>query len=112
MESVLKDLRQPFVIVNWYGMPDVKCWEDSRESAQQILPSLYKKYKEGAWRMDFNVELCDACDSDNYDCDGSGDESSIDYNVMREEEKNSEDIEEVLSDVSESDDGNFRSSDE
>ena len=47
------------MIVSWDGMPDVKGWEDSRESAQGLFPSLYKKDKEGAWRMDVNVELYD-----------------------------------------------------
>ena len=41
MKSVIKDSRQQFVIVNWDGMPDVKGWEDIRESSQQIFPSLY-----------------------------------------------------------------------
>ena len=54
-------------------MPDVNGWEDSRESAQQKLPSLYNKDKEGACRMDVNVKLCEAYDSDNYDFDGSED---------------------------------------
>ena len=40
VKLVLKDSRQTFVIVDWVGMPDVKGWEDSRESAQQLLPSL------------------------------------------------------------------------
>ena len=84
MKSVLKDLRQTFVIVNFYCMPDAKVWEDSRESAQQIFPSLYNKDKDGTWRMDVDVELCDAYDSDNDDCDGSDDESSSDENVMSE----------------------------
>ena len=30
VKSVLKDSRQPLVIVNWYGMPDIEGWEDSR----------------------------------------------------------------------------------
>ena len=100
------------MIVNWDGMPDVKGWEDSRESAQRLLPILYNKDKQGAWRMDVNVELCEAYDSDNDDCDGYDDESSSDDNVMSGEKDNSDDSEEVLSDVSESDDGNSRSSDE
>ena len=75
MKSVINDSRQPFVIVNWDGMPDVKGWEDSRESAQQLLPSLYNKDKEGTWRMDVNVELCEAYDSENDDYDGSDNES-------------------------------------
>ena len=45
VKLVLKDSRQPFVIVNWDGMPDVKGLEDSRESAQRLLPSLYNKDK-------------------------------------------------------------------
>ena len=71
VKLVLKDSRQQLVIVNWDGMPEVKCWEDSRESAQRLLPSLYNKDKQGAWRMDVNVELCESYESDNYDCDGS-----------------------------------------
>ena len=64
---MLKNSRQPITIVNWDGMPDVKGWEDCRESAQGLFPSLYKKDKEGAWRMDVNVELCEAYDSANDD---------------------------------------------
>ena len=62
--------------------------------------------------MDVNVELCEAYNSDNDECDGSDDESNSDDNVMSKEEDDSEDSEEVLSDVSESDDGNSLSSDE
>ena len=40
VKSVNKYSWQTFVIVNRYVMPDVKGWEDSCESAQQILPSL------------------------------------------------------------------------
>ena len=112
VKSVINYLRQPFVIVNWDVMPDVKGWEDSRESSQQLLPSLYIKDKEGAWRMDVNVELCEAYDSDNDDCDVYDDESSSVDNVMSEEEDYSDNSKEVLSDGSESDDGNSRSSDD
>ena len=73
VKSVIKDLRKPFVIVNWDGMPDVKDQEDSCESDQRLLPSMYTKYKEGVWRMDVNIELCEAYESDNDDCDGSDD---------------------------------------
>ena len=62
--------------------------------------------------MDVNVELCEAYDSDNDECDGSDDESSSDDNVMSEEEDDSDDIEEGFSDVSESDNGNSTNSDE
>ena len=71
-----------------------------------------KKDKEEKWRNDVNVELCEAYESDNYDCDGSDDESSSDEIVMSEEDDDSDDSKEGLSDVSESDDGNSRSSDE
>ena len=92
-------------------MPDVKGWEDSCESAQRLLPSMYNKDKEGAWRMYVNVELCEAYDSDNDDCDGYENESSSDDNEISEEEDDGDDCEEGLSDVSDSDDGNSRSSD-
>ena len=104
VKFVLKDSRQPSVYVNWDGMPDVKGWEDICENAQRLLPSLYNKDKERAWRIDVNVELCDAYDSDNYDCDGSDNESNSDENVISEEENNINDSEEGLSDVRESDD--------
>ena len=73
---------------------------------------MYNKDKEGAWRMDVNVELCEAYDSDDDNCDGSDEKSSSDDNVMSEEEDDSDDSEEGLSDVSESDAVNSRSSDE
>ena len=92
VKSVINYLRQPFVIFNWDGMPDVKGWEDSRESSQRLLPSLYIKDKEGAWRMDVNVELCEAYDSENDDCDVSDDASSSADNVMSEEEDYSDKI--------------------
>ena len=41
-------------------MPDVKGLEDIRESDQRLLTSIYSKEKEGVWRMDVNVELCEA----------------------------------------------------
>ena len=72
------------MIVKWDGIPDVEDWEDSRESAQRLLPSLYNKDKEGAWRMDVNVELCEARDSGNDDCDVYDNESSSDDNDMSE----------------------------
>ena len=63
-------------------------------------------------RVDVNVELCEAYDSDNDDCDGSDDESISDDNKMSEKEDDIDNREEVLSDVSESDDGNSSCNDE
>ena len=80
MRSVLKDLRQPFVFVNCDAMHVVKVWEESHEISQRLLPSMYIKEKEGLWRMDVNVELCEAYESDIDDCDGSDNESSSDDN--------------------------------
>ena len=85
-------------------MPDIKGWEDSRESAQRLLPSMYNKDKKGAWSICVNVELCEAYDSDNYDCDVSDNESSSYDNEMSEEQDDSDDSKEGFSDVSESDD--------
>ena len=112
VKSVLKDWRQPLVIVNLNGMPDVEGWEDIRESSQQLLSILYNKDKKGAWRMDVNVELCEDYDSDNDGCDGHDDESSSDDNEMIQEEEDSDNSKEEMSDVSESDDGNSTCSDE
>ena len=81
------------MIFNWDGMPDVKGWEESREIAQRLLPSLYNNYKEGAWRMDVNVELCESYDSDTGDCDGYEDKSSSDDNEISKEEDDSDDSE-------------------
>ena len=58
------------------------------------------------------VSKCEAYDWDKYDCDGYEDESSSDENEMSEEEDDIDNSKEGLSDVSESDDGNYRSSDE
>ena len=44
--------------------------------------------------MDFNVELCEAYNSDNDECDGSDDERSSDYNEISDEEDDSYDSEE------------------
>ena len=100
------------MIVNWGGLPDVKGWEDIRDSAQRLLTIIYNKDKEGAWRMNVNVELCEAYDSDNDDCDGYDNESIRGDNDMSEEDNDSDYSEEGLSDVSERDDGNSRNSDE
>ena len=62
--------------------------------------------------MDFYVEFCVAYDSENDDCDGFDNKSSSDDNDMSQEEDNSDDSKEGLSDVCESDDGNSISSDE
>ena len=56
-----------------------------------LILSLYNKDNEGAWRIDVNVELCEAYDSDNDDCDGSDNESSSDDNDMSEEDDDSDD---------------------
>ena len=76
------------------------------------MPSLYNKDKEVSWRMYVNIELCKAYESDNDECDGSEDDSSSADNEMSEEEDDRDDIEDWLSDVSESEDGNSRSSDD
>ena len=62
--------------------------------------------------MDVNVELCEAYDSENDECDGSNNESSSDDNVMSDEEDDSDDSKQGLIDVSEIDDGNSACSDE
>ena len=65
-------------------MPDVKGWEDIREIDQQLLPILYNKDKEKAWRMDFNVDICEAYESYTDDCDVCDNESNSDENNMSE----------------------------
>ena len=62
--------------------------------------------------MDVNVELCKAYDSENDDFGGSYDESSSDDNQMSEEEEDSDYSKEVLSDFSESYNGNSTCIDE
>ena len=62
--------------------------------------------------MDVNVELCEAQDSDNDDCEGSDDESSSDKNEKSEEEDDSDNTEDGLSNVSKSDDGDSTCNDE
>ena len=53
VKSVLKDSRQPFVIVNWDGMPDVKGWEDIRENYCQVCTTRTRRER-GGWMLMLN----------------------------------------------------------
>ena len=52
------------MVVEWDGMSDVEGWEEKRESTQVLKHHLWNKDKEGAWRMDIKVDLCEAYESD------------------------------------------------
>ena len=75
MKSVVDNAREPTVVVEWDGMPDVTGWENKSESVQVLRRHLWNKDKEGAWRMDIGVEPCEAYESDSdSDCDSTSDD--------------------------------------
>ena len=75
VKSVVDDAREPTVVVEWDGMPDVTGWENKCESVQVLKRHLWNKDKEGAWRMDIDVEPCEAYESDSdSDCDSTSDD--------------------------------------
>ena len=86
--SVVEGKSKPTVRVCWDAMSDVKGSENEETSDYVLLPSLWNKDKEGAWRMDVNIELRDGIvapefddemlvdDGDDNDDDESEDEES------------------------------------
>ena len=86
VESVVQNVKQPFVVVEWDGMPDVKGWERKSTAKQRLLPSLWNKDKEGSWRMDVRLEECEPYDTSDYGTDSSDNEiSSEDDNESENE---------------------------
>ena len=81
VKSVVEDAREPSVVVEWDGMPDVTGWENKCDSVQALKRHLWNKDKEGAWRMDIDVEPCEAYESDS---DSDVDSTSDDDNSIEE----------------------------
>ncbi len=81
VKSVVEDAREPSVVVEWDGMPDVTGWENKCDGVQILKHHLWNKDKEGAWRMDIDVEPCEAYESDS---DSDNDSSSDDDNSSDE----------------------------
>ena len=75
----MQDARTLTVVVEWGGISDVEGWEEKRESTQVLKRHLWNKDKEGAWRIDIKVDLCEAYESDDdsqvseSDADSEGD---------------------------------------
>ena len=49
--------KPPSVEVLWDGTPDILGSEQPSTSTQKLLPTKFNKDKEGAWRMDMDIEL-------------------------------------------------------
>ena len=81
--SVVEGERDPTVEVEWDPMTDVSGYEESQVGNQRLMPSLWKKDKQGGWRMDVEVDVSD---------EESDDESSSDI----EEEGNSDELSYIL----------------
>ena len=81
VKSVVEDAREPSVVVEWDGMPDVTGWENKCDGVQVLKRHLWNKDKEGAWRMDIDVEPCEAYESDS---DSDNESSSDDDNSSAE----------------------------
>ena len=81
--SVVEGEKDPTVEVEWDPMTDVSGYEESQVGNQRLMPSLWKKDKQGGWRMDVEVDVSD---------EESDDESSSDI----EEEGNSDELSYIL----------------
>ena len=59
--SVVEGERDPTVEVEWDPMTDVSGYEESQVGNQRLMPmpSLWKKDKQGGWRMDVEVDVSD-----------------------------------------------------
>ena len=54
---VYENRSKPTVRVLWDPMPDVGGYEDAKEADQWLLPSKWRKDKDGAWRMDVELDI-------------------------------------------------------
>ena len=57
--SVVEGERDPTVEVEWDPMTDVSGYEESQVGNQRLMPSLWKKDKQGGWRVDVEVDVSD-----------------------------------------------------
>ena len=46
----------------WDVTPDIEGWEQSKEGDQKLLKLLWKKDKDGAWRMDLGIAITEEVD--------------------------------------------------
>ena len=61
--------------VKWDPAPDIEGCEESTMGEQKLLPSKWNKdNKDGAWRMDVDIELCDE-----FDQNENSDDEEIEY---------------------------------
>ncbi len=65
MIEVYTGRQMPTVHVLWDPMPDVEGLEESSEMNAILLPSKWKKEKEGVWRMDVDITVQDEFDDEN-----------------------------------------------
>jgi hypothetical protein len=68
---VLAYQNKPTVRVLWDAIPDCTGWETSQETEVILLPTKWNKDKEGAWRMDIQIDI----DSSDDECDEKNNES-------------------------------------
>ena len=87
---------KPTVRVLWDPMPDVGGYEEATETDQHLLPSKWKKDKDGAWRMDVEVDI-----ANNSRRDRVNDEEMM--GVKSESEEESEEESESEEETSDSD---------
>jgi hypothetical protein len=56
------------VVMEWDAAPDIEGYEESPVGEQVLLPSKWNKdNKDGAWRMDVEIEVYNATDDESED---------------------------------------------
>jgi len=71
------------VEVEWDPIPDAEGYEDITVSNQKLLPSKWRRDKEGAWRMDVDIDIESDLDSE------SNDEDENDEDVVSDSDDSS-----------------------
>ena len=64
VKEIVKAKNPPKVLVQWDATPDIEGYENSEVGVQKLLPSLWNANKEGAWRMDMDIDIDEDIDEE------------------------------------------------
>ena len=64
VKEIVKAKNPPKVLVQWDATPDIEGYENSEVGVQKLLPSLWNANKEGAWRMDIDIDIDEDIDEE------------------------------------------------
>jgi hypothetical protein len=91
--EVVEGARDPTVKVKWDAQLDAHGYEELTITNQRLLPTRWRKDREGGWRMDVEIDIeSEIDDESDEDSKGKGEED------MSEDESDSEKSDEELSD--------------